>query len=85
MKLAVRTTKRKLVGPSFSSIRGYADEVRDMYEREECWPVGKRCSESEAAERVIVNPIYNYQTIKRLVVDFDAVQRAVAGVDVKSE
>ncbi len=58
-----------------------------MYERENCWPAdeGGPCSEKELTERVIVNPIYNYQAIKRLVVVFKEVEKAAGSIDVKSK
>ena len=65
--------------------RDYAGQVRDMYAREDCWPVGEKCSEEEMVNRVMVNPIYNYQAIKRLVVYFKEVEKTLGSVDIKSE
>ncbi len=56
-----------------------------MYVREDCWPVEERCPGDLMMERVLSNPIYNYQTIKRLAVYFRDVEQAVGGVDFDSE
>ncbi len=56
-----------------------------MYAREDCWPVEENCPDHVLEERVIVNPIYNYQTIKRLAVYFRDVEKAVGEVDFDSE
>ncbi len=69
------------------SCRNYGDEMRDMYSREGCWPLAESaCSDdSVLVERIIGNPIYSYQTLKRLFVYFKKVEETLKAVDVKSK
>jgi len=67
------------------SIRHYVAQVREMYEREGC-DVRGGCEDEEAArDAVLANPIYNYQTLKRLVVHFKDVEDTLAAIDIKGK
>ena len=39
---------------SVKAIRKYEDQVRDMYEREDCWPMTKEnCPEDKLVDRIV--------------------------------
>ena len=48
------------------SIYSYTQEVEALYQGENCWPL-ETCDEG-TFDRIVGNPIYNYQMLKRLLV-----------------
>ena len=57
-----------------------------MYEKEDCWPVNKdNCPDDKLVDRIVGNPIYNYQVLKRLNVFFKKVEDSTKAIDTKSK
>ena len=57
-----------------------------MYEKEDCWPVNKdNCPDEKLVDRIVGNPIYNYQVLKRLNVFFKKVEESTKAIDTKSK
>ena len=69
---------------SLDVIRDFIGTVEEMYVKEDCWPMEK-CDEDRFAQRILANPIYNYQVLKRLVVDIKNVEEKLKAFDVKSK
>lgn len=70
---------------SLESIHEFADNVENMYQNEGCWPIkDNKCSEEEIAQKIVGNPIYNFQVIKRLLVNLKDVEEKLRDMDVKS-
>ena len=55
-----------------------------MYENEGCWPVDL-CTTQEITDRIIGNPIYNYQVLRRVVIHFKNVEAKLKEIDTKSK
>ena len=55
-----------------------------MYERENCWP-HEECPQQHFVDRILGNPIYNFQVLKRLLVYFKNVEKELKEMDMKSK
>ena len=66
-------------------IKKFSDEVKDVYEREDCWPFEEKCTESDFKDKILGNPIYNYQLLKRVSHSFKAVEKSLQELDSKSK
>lgn len=64
------------------SIRSYADQVETLYRGENCWPPD-RCDDTDILERIVGNPIYNYQMLKRLLVYWKNMEEDIKKIDTK--
>merc|ERR1712066_380889 len=65
---------------ALQSIEEYVSQVSEVYSSS-C-PEGE-CSEQMTTERIIGNPIYNYQLLKRVTVYWSNVEKAIGKVDNK--
>ena len=61
-----------------AAIEEYVDQVSEVY-KVAC--KGGECSESQLQEKVLGNPIYNYQLLKRVTVYWANVEKAIDKVD----
>ena len=52
---------------TLNSIHSYTHEVEALYEGENCWPP-QECSDDILVQKIVGNPIYNYQMLKRFLV-----------------
>ena len=68
---------------SLDSIRGYVRDVEDLYSGEGCDAAGEKCDAQTLADRIVGNPIYNYQLLKRLVVYWKNMETVIKKVDAK--
>ena len=64
------------------SIRSYSEQVETLYRGENCWPPD-RCDDTDILERIVGNPIYNYQMLKRLLVYWKNMEEQVKKIDTK--
>ena len=63
------------------SIRSYTKEVEKLYQGENCWPLDA-CDE-DAVNRIVGNPIYNYQMLKRLLDYWKGIEEDMKKIDTK--
>ena len=61
------------------SIRSYTKEIEKIYRGENCWPLDA-CDE-DAVNRIVGNPIYNYQMLKRLLDNWKGVEEDMKKID----
>lgn len=83
--VSVLQRHRDTLETSLNQIKNYAQEVKAMYEKEDCWPVKEKCTDQNLMDKIVGNPIYNYQVLKRLNVVFKKVEEAAKAVDTKSK
>ncbi|XP_059092577.1 prolyl 4-hydroxylase subunit alpha-2-like [Tigriopus californicus] len=81
--VSVLQRHRDTLEESLNQIKNYAQEVKAMYEKEDCWPVKEKCTDQNLMDKIVGNPIYNYQVLKRLNVYFKKVEEATKAVDTK--
>ena len=63
------------------SIYSYTQEVEALYQGENCWPL-ETCDEG-TFDRIVGNPIYNYQMLKRLLVYWKSLEEDMKKIDTK--
>ena len=63
------------------SIRSYTQEVDTLYQGEGCWALDS-CDE-DVLDRIVGNPIYNYQMLKRLLVYWKSLEEDMKKIDTK--
>ena len=64
------------------SIRHYTSQVEDLYSGENCWPPDK-CDDSQILQKIVGNPIYNYQMLKRLLYSWKTMEDDLKKIDTK--
>ena len=67
---------------SLYHIRHYVSEVEELYKNEDCYPADK-CDDKRLQERIVSNPIYNYQMLKRLLVYWKTMEDTIKKIDSK--
>jgi hypothetical protein len=75
-------THKEQLEASLSSIRSYVSDVEELYQGENCWPPDT-CSDDVLSKRIVGNPIYNYQMLKRLMVYWKNMEDTIKKVDTK--
>ena len=68
---------------SLREIHTYVTEVEELYKGENCTPSADNCDEETLLEKVVGNPIYNYQMLKRLLVYWKNMEDSVKKIDTK--
>jgi len=63
------------------SIRSYTQEVEALYQGENCWNLDS--CDDDILERIVGNPIYNYQMLKRLLVYWKTLEEDMKKIDTK--
>ena len=63
------------------SIRSYTQEVEALYQGENCWNLDS-CDE-DVLEKIVGNPIYNYQMLKRLLLYWKTLEEDMKKIDTK--
>ena len=66
---------------SLREIHTYVTEVEELYKGENC--SGNNCDDDILLEKVVGNPIYNYQMLKRLLVYWKNMEDSVKKIDTK--
>lgn len=69
---------------SLMSIHTYVNDVQDLYNGENCWPVDK-CDDETITQKIVGNPIYGYQILKRLHVYWKNLETSIKEADAKSK
>lgn len=64
------------------TIHSYVEDVEELYKGEKCWPP-ESCSDEVLLQRVVGNPIYNYQMLKRLLVTWKTMEESIKKIDTK--
>ena len=73
---------------SLREIHNYVSEVEELYKGENCWPPEdhrEHCDEELMMQKVVGNPIYNYQMLKRLLVYWKNMEESIKKIDTKGE
>ena len=81
--------KQKLqLEESLRDIHNYVSEVEELYSGEHCWPPednGDHCDEEVMMQKIVGNPIYNYQMLKRLLVYWKNMEESIKKIDTKGK
>lgn len=67
---------------SLTSIYQYVDEVNKIYDAE-CPNGRENCPQDIIVERIVGNPVYNYQLLKRIIVFYKKVENSINKIDLK--
>ena len=65
---------------SLREIHNYVTEVEELYRGENCL---ENCDDDTLLQKVVGNPIYNYQMLKRLLVYWKNMEDSVKKIDTK--
>ena len=63
------------------SIRSYTQEVEALYQGENCWNLDS--CDDDVLEKIVGNPIYNYQMLKRLLLYWKTLEEDMKKIDTK--
>ncbi|CAB4054112.1 P4HA [Lepeophtheirus salmonis] len=66
----------------YQLIKEYTRDVESLYRNEGCWPL-ESCIESKIFEQIVGNPIYNYQVLRRLIVNWKNTEDSLKKIDIK--
>ena len=69
---------------SLYDINHYVREVDELYKNENCYPPDQ-CEDHNLQARIVSNPIYNYQMLKRLLVYWKIMEDNIKEIDIKSK
>ena len=69
---------------SLRNIKEYVDDVEKLYVGENCHPV-ESCDDVTITNKIVGNPIYSYQVLKRLNVNWKTMESSIKDADSKSE
>ena len=69
---------------SLYHITHYVQEVDELYKNEDCFPPTE-CEDRDLQDRIVSNPIYNYQMLKRLLVYWKTMEDTIKKIDTKSK
>ena len=69
---------------SLYHITHYVQEVDELYKNEDCFPPTE-CDDRDLQDRIVSNPIYNYQMLKRLLVYWKTMEDTIKKIDTKSK
>ena len=61
-------------------IRDYTSQVEEVYKNEECWPP-EACNDDQLLDLIVGNPIYSYQILKRLNVQWKKLESQLQQLD----
>ena len=64
------------------TIHSYVEDVEELYKGENCWPP-ESCNDEVLLQRIVGNPIYNYQMLKRLLVSWKSMEESIKKIDTK--
>ena len=68
---------------SLRNIQEYVDDVEKLYVGENCHPV-EVCDDVTITNKIVGNPIYSYQVLKRLTVNWKTMEASIKEADSKS-
>ncbi|XP_040565364.1 prolyl 4-hydroxylase subunit alpha-2 [Lepeophtheirus salmonis] len=74
--------RQKQLQDSLELIKEYTRDVESLYRNEGCWPL-ESCIESKIFEQIVGNPIYNYQVLRRLIVNWKNTEDSLKKIDIK--
>ena len=69
---------------SLRNIQVYVDDVEKLYVGENCHPV-EVCDDVTITNKIVGNPIYSYQVLKRLNVNWKTMEASIKEADSKSK